>query len=87
MSHKLCVTSNFKSSFDFYNSAIVSVLIPLTGVTSTFQQFIKAFILVARVTAFSKYVVVKYYAKKTKNLMSLLTALYMFQLFLWALPF
>jgi RsiW-degrading membrane proteinase PrsW (M82 family) len=43
----------------FIISAIVSVLIPLTDVKSISQQFIKAFILVALVAAFSKYVIVK----------------------------
>ena len=51
----------------FIISTIVSVLIPLTDAKSIFQQFIKAFILVALVEEFSKYVIVKYYAQKNKE--------------------
>lgn len=51
----------------FIISTIVSILIPLTDVKSISQQFIKAFILVALVAAFSKYVIVKQYAQKNKE--------------------
>jgi hypothetical protein len=43
----------------FIISTIVSILIPLTDVKSISHQFIKAFILVVLVAAFSKYVIVK----------------------------
>tara|TARA_B110000240_G_scaffold193646_1_gene239814 strand:+ start:513 stop:1187 length:675 start_codon:yes stop_codon:yes gene_type:complete len=48
-------------------SSIVSIFIPLTDAKSIFQQFIKAFILVALVEEFSKYIIVKYYAQKNKE--------------------
>lgn len=44
-----------------------SKLIPLTSGTSIFQQFLKAFIVVALVEEFSKYVIVKYYAQRNKE--------------------
>ena len=40
---------------------------PLTDEKSVFQQFIKAFVVVALVEEFSKYVIVKYYAQKNKE--------------------
>lgn len=46
---------------------IASVFIPLTDVKNIFQQFVKAFIVVALVEEFSKYVVVKFYAQKNKE--------------------
>ena len=48
-------------------SSIVSIFIPLTDAKSIFQQFIKAFVLVALVEEFSKYIIVKYYAQKNKE--------------------
>ena len=45
----------------------VGKLIPLTNDTSVFQQFIKAFIVVALVEEFSKYVIVRYYAQRNKE--------------------
>lgn len=44
-----------------------SKLIPLTNETSVLQQFLKAFIVVALVEEFSKYVIVRYYAQKNKE--------------------
>ncbi|SDU18358.1 Membrane proteinase PrsW, cleaves anti-sigma factor RsiW, M82 family [Polaribacter sp. Hel1_33_78] len=40
---------------------------PLNDEKSVFQQFIKAFVVVALVEEFSKYVIVKYYAQKNKE--------------------
>ena len=40
---------------------------PLTDEKSIFQQFMKAFVVVALVEEFSKYVIVKYYAQKNKE--------------------
>ncbi|MCL7763313.1 PrsW family glutamic-type intramembrane protease [Polaribacter sp. Z014] len=42
-------------------------LFPITEVTNIFQQFIKAFIVVAFVEEFSKYVIVKYFAQRNKE--------------------
>jgi RsiW-degrading membrane proteinase PrsW (M82 family) len=42
-----------------------SLIFPMTDVKSVFQQFIKAFFVVALVEEFSKYVIVKYYAQKS----------------------
>ncbi|QXP67054.1 PrsW family intramembrane metalloprotease [Polaribacter sp. AHE13PA] len=42
-------------------------LLPVTNVTNIFQQFVKAFIVVALVEEFSKYVIVKYYAQRNKE--------------------
>ena len=42
-------------------------IIPLTDVTNVLQQFFKAFIVVALVEEFSKYVIVKYYAQRNKE--------------------
>ena len=44
-----------------------SRLIPLTNATSIFQQFLKAFVVVALVEEFSKYVIVRYYAQRNKE--------------------
>tara|TARA_R110002049_G_scaffold4842_2_gene34181 strand:+ start:7909 stop:8580 length:672 start_codon:yes stop_codon:yes gene_type:complete len=44
-----------------------SILIPLTNVESIFQQFLKAFVVVAFVEEFSKYVIVKFYAQRNKE--------------------
>jgi len=44
-----------------------SKLIPLTDKLSVFQQFLKAFIVVAFVEEFSKYIIVKYYAQRNKE--------------------
>lgn len=64
---------------NFLLGAIVSVLItlilsgvlnsiyPLTDNQSIYQQFIKAFFVVALVEEFSKFVIVKYYAQKNKE--------------------
>ncbi|MEO9569702.1 MAG: PrsW family glutamic-type intramembrane protease [Polaribacter sp.] len=63
----------------FFLGAIVSILIttvlgyfaaiiiPLTDKTSVIQQFLKAFIVVALVEEFSKYVIVRYYAQRNKE--------------------
>ncbi|MEE9408707.1 MAG: PrsW family glutamic-type intramembrane protease [Polaribacter sp.] len=44
-----------------------SRLIPLVDTKSIFQQFLQAFIVVALVEEFSKYVIVKYYAQRNKE--------------------
>lgn len=44
-----------------------SILIPLTNVESIFKQFLKAFVVVAFVEEFSKYVIVKFYAQRNKE--------------------
>lgn len=44
-----------------------SILIPLTNVESIFQQFLKAFVVVAFVEEFSKYIIVKFYAQRNKE--------------------
>ncbi|OAD44413.1 PrsW family intramembrane metalloprotease [Polaribacter atrinae] len=41
--------------------------LPVTEANNIFQQFIKAFIVVALVEEFSKYVIVKYYAQRNKE--------------------
>ena len=41
--------------------------LPVTNVANIFQQFVKAFIVVALVEEFSKYVIVKYYAQRNKE--------------------
>jgi RsiW-degrading membrane proteinase PrsW (M82 family) len=48
----------------FIIGSIVSILIPLADANSVFKQFVKAFITVALVKEFSKYIIVKYYAQK-----------------------
>ena len=48
-------------------SAVFNAVIPLTDVENIFQQFIKAFFIVALVEEFSKFVIVKYYAQKNKE--------------------
>lgn len=45
----------------------VSRLIPLIDNTSVFQQFLKAFVVVALVEEFSKYVIVRYYSQRSKE--------------------
>ena len=51
----------------FILGAIVSSFIPITDAKSVFQQFIKAFVIVALVEEFSKYVIVRYYAQRNKE--------------------
>lgn len=46
---------------------VASKLIPLMDATSILQQFLRAFIVVALVEEFSKYVIVKYYAQRNKE--------------------
>lgn len=48
-------------------SGILMNLIPLTDSESIFQQFIQAFIVVALVEEFAKFVIVKYYAQNNKE--------------------
>jgi RsiW-degrading membrane proteinase PrsW (M82 family) len=48
-------------------SVILNSMYPLTDEKSIFQQFIKAFFVVALVEEFSKFVIVKYYAQKNKE--------------------
>ena len=45
----------------------VSRLIPLIDNTSVFQQFLKAFVVVALVEEFSKYVIIRYYSQRSKE--------------------
>lgn len=45
----------------------VSKIVPLTDANSILQQFLQAFIVVALVEEFSKYVIVKFYAQKNKE--------------------
>lgn len=45
----------------------VSGLIPLVDGKSVFQQFLKAFVVVALVEEFSKYVIVRYYSQRSKE--------------------
>lgn len=47
--------------------SIASMLIPLTDIKSVFQQFLRAFFVVALVEEFSKYIIVKFYAQKNKE--------------------
>lgn len=44
-----------------------ATIFPLTDLKSIFQQFLRAFIVVALVEEFSKYVIVKFYAQKNKE--------------------
>lgn len=44
-----------------------SKLIPLINETNVFEQFVKAFVVVALVEEFSKYIIVKYYAQRNKE--------------------
>ncbi len=44
----------------------IDVVLPLTNHTSIFQQFIKAFFVVALTEEFSKYVIVRYFSQKNK---------------------
>ncbi len=46
---------------------IVSMLIPITDDKSILQMFIKAFVIVALVEEFSKYLIVRYYAQRNKE--------------------
>lgn len=46
---------------------VASIIIPLTDAKSIFQQFLKAFFVVAFVEEFSKYIVVRFYAQKNKD--------------------
>lgn len=48
-------------------SSFASKLIPLVDELSVFEQFLKAFIVVALVEEFSKYVVLRYYSQKSKE--------------------
>lgn len=47
--------------------ALMSALLPVTDDKSIFQQFLKAFIVVALVEEFSKYVIVRYVAQRNKE--------------------
>ena len=51
----------------FILGVLFNSIYPLTDEKSVFQQFIKAFVVVALVEEFSKYVIVKYYAQKNKE--------------------
>ncbi len=51
----------------FILSIFANILLPLTDDKSIFQQFLKAFIVVALVEEFSKFVIVRYYAQKNKE--------------------
>jgi RsiW-degrading membrane proteinase PrsW (M82 family) len=51
----------------FILGVLSNSIYPLTDEKSVFQQFIKAFVMVALVEEFSKYVIVKYYAQKNKE--------------------
>ena len=44
-----------------------NVFLPVTNPESIFQQFIKAFIVVALVEEFSKYIIVRFYAQRNKE--------------------
>ena len=46
---------------------IASIFIPLTDPKSVFQQFLKAFFVVALVEEFSKYIIVRFYAQRNKE--------------------
>ena len=50
----------------FIISFFANLIIPLNNHFSVFQQFIKAFIIVALVEEFSKYIIVRYYAQTKK---------------------
>ena len=60
-------------------------LLPVTNVTNIFQQFVKAFIVVALVEEFSKYVIVKYYAQRNKEYNEPFDGIVYAEWFLWAL--
>lgn len=51
----------------FILSIILNSIHPLTNDKSIFEQFIKAFIVVALVEEYSKYIIVKYYAQPNKE--------------------
>ncbi|MCG1035661.1 PrsW family intramembrane metalloprotease [Polaribacter sargassicola] len=46
---------------------LIGKIIPLTIQTSIYQQFLKAFIVVALVEEFSKYIIVRYYSQRNKE--------------------
>ena len=48
-------------------SVFASKLFPLTDAKNIFQQFLQAFVVVALVEEFSKYIIVKFYAQKSKE--------------------
>lgn len=48
-------------------SLFLNSVFPITDAKSIFQQFIKAFIVVALVEEFSKYVIVRFYAQRNKE--------------------
>jgi RsiW-degrading membrane proteinase PrsW (M82 family) len=54
-------------SITFILSSIIAVIFDLPNDNNVFQQFIKAFIIVALVEEFSKYIIVKYYAQRNKE--------------------
>ncbi|WP_405562597.1 PrsW family intramembrane metalloprotease [Polaribacter sp. Asnod6-C07] len=47
--------------------AVANAIFPVTDYTNIFQQFVKAFFVVALVEEFSKYIIVKFYAQKNKE--------------------
>lgn len=51
----------------FILSIILNSIHPLTNDKSIFEQFIKAFVVVALVEEYSKYIIVKYYAQPNKE--------------------
>mgnify|MGYP000518921623 CR=1 FL=1 len=51
----------------FVLGAIVGNLIPVTDGRSVLQMFVKAFVTIALVEEFSKYVIVRYYAQRNKE--------------------
>ncbi len=51
----------------FILGVLANLIYPLTDDKTVFQHFIKAFVVVALVEEFSKYVIVKYYAQKNKE--------------------
>ncbi len=48
-------------------NALASSILPLTDTKSVFQQLIKAFVVVALVEEFSKYIIVRYFAQTKKE--------------------
>jgi RsiW-degrading membrane proteinase PrsW (M82 family) len=51
----------------FILSIVASIVFKMTDPESVFQQFIRAFIVVALVEEFSKYIIIKYYAQTNKE--------------------
>jgi len=51
----------------FILSTVATVVFTVTDYENIFQQFIKAFVVVALVEEFSKYIIVKYYAQTNKE--------------------